>query len=134
MIRLTPLTRRESLTLAVALVIGVIAGANWDAAAPPFTGREHLEAVFMIDGQAYFGHLEDAFWEDSVTLRDVYYLADARQYSSLGVALTKRGTEVHLPADGMRIRRERILAIEHVGVDSPVAQAIAAQRALTAAR
>jgi hypothetical protein len=44
----------------------------------------------------------------------------------------KRGTEVHEPVSEMRIRREHVLAVERVGPDSPVAKAIAAQRAIEA--
>ena len=44
--------------------------------------------------------------------------------------MVKRGTEVHQPADGMRIRRDKVLVIERVGLTSPVARAIAAQRSL----
>ena len=64
-------------------------------------------------------------------MRDVYYFQDARSTTTnLAVALVQRGSELHAPADGMRIRRDRILAIEHVGTDSAVARAIAAQREL----
>ena len=106
-------------------------GATVDPAALPFSGVETLSAVFLLDGQAYFGHLEDAPWSDSVTVTDAYYFEDARKTTSeLPVGLLKRGAELHQPADGMRIRRDKILAIERVSLDSPVARAIAAQRAI----
>lgn len=94
-------------------------------------GREHLSAVFLADGQAYFGHLEENALSGTLVLRDVYYFQDARNTTAdYAAALTKRGTEVHEPASEMRIRREHVLAVERVGPDSPVARAIAAQRAL----
>jgi hypothetical protein len=116
------------------LVVPVAAlylAATIDPAALPFTGTEKLSAVFLLDGQGYFGHLEDVPWSDSVTVTEVYYFEDARKTTTdLPVGLLKRGGELHQPADGMRIRRDKILLIERVSLDSPVARAIAAQRSI----
>ena len=113
------------------VVLAIALGATVDPAALPFSGTEKLYAVFLLDGQAYFGHLEDVPWSDSVELTDVYYFDDARKTTTdLSVGLLKRGTELHAPADGMRIRRDKVLAIERVGLDSPVARAIEAQRSI----
>ena len=113
------------------VVLAIALGATVDPAALPFSGTEKLYAVFLLDGQAYFGHLEDVPWSDTVQLTDVYYFDDARKTTTdLAVGLLKRGTEIHAPADGMRIRRDKVLAIERVGLDSPVARAIEAQRAI----
>lgn len=115
----------------VVALLAVVAGATMDPRALPFTGSEKLSAVFLLDGQAYFGHLEDVPWSDTIGLTDVYYLDDARKMTTdLPVGLLKRGSELHLPTDGMRIRRDKVLAIERVGLDSPVGQAIEAQRAV----
>ena len=127
--------RRSPLRMALPWVAIVLAGAflaaTVDPRALPFTGTEKLSAVFLVDGQAYFGHLEDVPWSDTVTLRDVYYFDDATKITTdLPVGLVKRGSELHGPADGMQIRRDRILGIEQVTLDSAVAQAIASQRAL----
>ena len=109
----------------------LVIGAAVDPAALPFTNSEKLSAVFLLDGQAYFGHLDDPPWSDSVTLTDVYYLEDARKTTTdLPVGLLKRGNELHQPADGMHIRRDKVLVIERVSLDSPVARAIEAQRAI----
>jgi hypothetical protein len=48
----------------------------------------------------------------------------------VAVGVGRRGTEAHEPADGMRINRDRVLAIERVGLGSAVAQAIQADREL----
>lgn len=117
--------------LLIPAVTGVLIGSAVDPAhLPPFAG-EQFDAVLLQDGQAYFGHLEDFGFSDSVTLRDAYYFQDARATTTnLPVALIQRGSELHAPADGMRIRRDRILAIEHVGQGSAVAQAVMVQRRL----
>ena len=110
-------------------LVGAILGAGIDPARLPPLAGERIDAVLLLDGQAYFGHLEDFGLSDTVTLRDVYYFQDARAATTnLPVALVQRGAEVHAPADGMQIRRDKILAIEHVTVGSAVAKAIAAQR------
>ena len=115
--------------LVLPALVGGIAGAAVDPGRLPFIAGERIDAVLLVDGEAYFGHLEDFGLSDSVTLRDVYYFQDARAATTnLQVALIQRGTELHAPADGMQIRRDKILAIEHVGRDSAVARAIAAQR------
>jgi hypothetical protein len=62
-------------------------------------------------------------------LRDVYYFKSSQgNTTGVAVGLVRRGTEAHEPADGMRINRERVLAIERVGLGSAVARAIQAQR------
>ena len=115
--------------LALPALAGALAGASIDIERLPFASSERIDAVLLLDGQAYFGHLEDFGLSDTVTLRDVYYFQDARATTTnLAVALVQRGTELHAPADGMQIRRDKILAIEHVAPTSAVATAIAAQR------
>jgi len=115
--------------LVLPALAGAILGAAVDPARLPPIAGERIDAVLLLDGQAYFGHLEDFGLSDTVTLRDVYYFQDASAATTnLPVGLVKRGSELHAPADGMQIRRDKILAIEHVGADSAVAKAIAAQR------
>jgi hypothetical protein len=115
----------------IVAIVAIVLGATVDPRTLPFTGSEKISAVFLLDGQAYFGHLEDVPWSDSIGLTDVYYLDDASKTTTdLPVGLLKRGSELHAPADGMRIRRDKVLAIERVGPDSPVARAIEAQRAV----
>jgi hypothetical protein len=125
--------RRVLAWLVLPVVLGIL-GASWlDPSV--LDRREHLAAVFLADGQAYFGHLDENALSGTLVLRDVYYFQDAKSSSAdFAVALTKRGTEVHEPANEMRIRREHVIAVERVSPDSPVARAIAAQRAIEARR
>lgn len=122
---------RGAAWLLVPSVAAILLSMVLDPLAMPFSGNERISAVFLIDGQGYFGHLEDVPWSGTITLRDVYYFADASKVTSdLTVALVKRGGELHQPVDVMHIRRDKVLLIERVGLDSAVAQAISAQRAL----
>jgi hypothetical protein len=117
--------------IAAAVLIGGVLGAALDPASMPFLGTERISAVFLIDGQAYFGHLDDTPWSGTIVLRDVYYLNDASKVTTdLPVGLVKRGAELHQPVDVMYIRRDKVVAIERVTLGSPIGQAIAAQRAL----
>jgi hypothetical protein len=123
--------RALALSIVLPVLLGTAVGAGLDPQALPFVGGERISAVFLVDGQAYFGHLDDEPWSGTITLRDVYYLNDATKVTTdLPVGLVKRGNELHQPADLMRIRRDNVLAVERVTLDSPVGQAIAAQRAL----
>ena len=129
---MTPARRRliAFWVLAPAL-LGALFATAMDPRALPFTGHEQLSAVFLLDGQAYFGHLEDVPWSGTITLRDVFYFDDARKVTTdLPLALVKRGSELHQPVDVMRIRRDKVLVVERVSLDSAVGRAIAAQRAL----
>jgi hypothetical protein len=122
---------RSTSWLLVPAVAAIMLSMVLDPLAMPFSGNERISAVFLIDGQGYFGHLEDVPWSGTITLRDVYYFADASKVTSdLPLALVKRGGELHQPIDVMHIRRDRVLLVERVGLDSAVAQAISAQRAL----
>jgi hypothetical protein len=123
--------RRALLWTLTPLLLGVILGGALDLQAVPFFGSERLSAVFLLDGEAYFGHLEDIPWSGTLVLRDVYYVNDATKVTTdLPVGLVKRGGELHQPVDVMYIRRDKVLAVERVTAGSPVGLAIAAQRTL----
>lgn len=82
------------------------------------------QAVFLDNGQVYFGKLERTRGEFYL-LTDVFYLQSGtvvEQTSSL--ALTKLGSEAHGPEDQMQINKEHILFIEDMKDDSKVVQAI----------
>ena len=113
-------------------LLGVFVSANVDVRSLPLFGSERLTAVLFLDGQAYFGHVDDSGESGIIVLRDVYYFKNSSGGASgLPVGLVRRGTEAHEPADGMRINRDRILAVERVGLTSPVAQAIQVEREIT---
>ena len=117
--------------IAVPLVMGIFVSANLDLGSLPFIGPERMSAVLFLDGQAYFGHLDDSGESGTLVLRDVYYFKNSEGgVTGVPVGLVRRGTEAHEPADGMRINRDRILAIERVGLGSAVAKAIQAEREL----
>jgi len=92
------------------------------------------QAVFLSDGQVYFGHLENENRRFS-RLTDVYYLKYAKELqqdrtgstqspSAQNLNLVKLGGEVHGPEDTMFIAKDKILFIEILKDSSTVVQAI----------
>ncbi len=106
------------------------------------TGAWH--AVFLSNGQVYFGQLENPEAQFA-TLRDIYYLQvqqvqappvpqpqegegsqviPAPQPQPARLTLIKFGTELQGPKDFMKINRDHILFWEELKNDSQVVQAI----------
>jgi hypothetical protein len=98
-------------------------------------GSEHIQkdvfqAIFLTDGQVYFGHITSVD-EASFTLVNVFYLqADGELQGSAGetgdgLQLVKLGQgEVHGPQDLMVISRDQVMFWENLKPDSAVSQAI----------
>lgn len=125
-----------SAIVAVALIAGL--ALLWqmkDNTTSTSTGVEtdKYQALFMTNGQVYFGHLSnlDAGYAQ---LTDVYYLqvqqavqpaADKKDATEQPkVSLTKLGNELHGPTDKMHISRDQILFWENLKDDSTVVKAI----------
>lgn len=88
------------------------------------TTDEVYQAVFLDNGQVYFGSLERGT-RGFFTLSDVFYLQSGVSIDqSSNVALAKLGNEAHGPEDEMEINVDHILFIENMRSDSPVVQAI----------
>jgi hypothetical protein len=101
------------------------------------------QAVFLSNGQVYFGKLEDqGNWID---LSDIYYLqvtqnlqaastadqaktatpsTDSNSTTQPNIQLVKLGSELHGPKDVMHIERDKVLFWEDMKDDSKVVAAI----------
>lgn len=83
------------------------------------------QAVFLDNGQVYFGKLKTAK-QEFYTLTDVFYLQTGAvgldQNSNL--SLVKLGNEAHGPEDRMEINKEHILFVEDMKSESKVVKAI----------
>ncbi|MEK9167707.1 MAG: hypothetical protein AAB613_03130 [Patescibacteria group bacterium] len=105
--------------------------ASWQSSRPNTSGPR--QAVFMADGQIFFGYASDLH-NQVVLLKDVYYLrsqpsltpADdkAPAPSTSSVDLIKLGDEIYGPSGVMRINRDRISHIDDMKSDSQVNQKI----------
>jgi hypothetical protein len=88
------------------------------------TFTSEYQAVFLDNGQVFFGKLSDT-GSSYLTLRDIYYvqtLTDPAKKQTSNI-LIKRGSEWHNP-EFMRINSKHVVVIEPVGADSQVAQLI----------
>lgn len=105
-----------------------------DTAVTPAGTASDWQAVFLNNGQVYFGHLSGTD-TNNFTLKDIYYLqaqqplqpvedqdaAKAQQQLSL----VKLGRfELHCPVDEMTINRDQVIFWEKLKTDSQVVQAI----------
>ena len=89
------------------------------------------QAVFLTNGQAYFGKITDISG-NFLTIKNIYYLQagqtaqpkDATSTSSTPLSLVKLGSEIHGPEDQMNIARSQILFYENLKNNSQVVQAI----------
>jgi len=90
-----------------------------------------FQAVFLSNGQVYFGKVADKN-DQFVKLTNIYYLQlkqplqnqSQDALSQPDLTLIKLGNELHGPADLMEINRDQILFIENLKSDSKVTQAI----------
>ncbi len=94
--------------------------------------KSEWQAVFLTNGQVYFGHLakEDSQYPE---LEEIYYLQmgqslqaekEETEAAPAGLNLIKLGDELHGPQDKMIINRDHILFWENLKDDSRVVDAI----------
>lgn len=87
------------------------------------------QAVFLDNGQVYFGILSDQT-NEYVKLEDIYYLhaQDPLQVGSntekKKFSVVKLGDELHGPEDMMFINKEKILFYENMKESSKISEAI----------
>jgi hypothetical protein len=117
--------------VAVAAIV-VLALVVFGVIAVPGAKHQSWNAVFLTNGQVYFGQTTSQT-PSTLVLEKVYYLEVApslqqgdAEASASDLTLVKLGNELHAPTDMMRINREHILFTEELQEDGAVAQAIQA--------
>jgi hypothetical protein len=85
--------------------------------------KTEYQAVFLPNGQVYFGKVEQG--TDYITLTDVFYIQGQvnKETKEVTNILLKRGKEWHGP-DAMYISKGAVAMIEPVAADSQVAKLI----------
>lgn len=129
--------------IAIALIIAIaLAGLLFLASKVyfPTTEKSGIKAVFLTNGQVYFGRYEGKS-KEFLKLEDVYYFqgnsADAQAVANdsttdseeptpqlSDLKLVRQGSEVHGPNSDMQIVIENILFIQDLRSDSRVVEAI----------
>lgn len=122
--------------LVVLLILGVIFGRTMFTAEGSIQ-QNRFQAVFLTNGQVYFGKLS-GIENNYVKLTQIYYLqvqqdvqssSDSKDTSSSSssnaqVSLTKLGSELHGPEDAMYIAKDQVLFWENLNDNSKVTEAI----------
>lgn len=143
-----------AVVVVVLVVLGIIFRTQLGFSPKQTEKLSGYQAVFLTNGQVYFGKLADADG-NYVKLTDIFYLqvnqplqtgqngqggttqtptagqqqtaatANSTANQQTQLSLVKLGNELHGPADEMYISRSQILFYENLKADGQVAQAIA---------
>ena len=127
----------KKLILIVLIVILVVAGAiaaMWKFGPNSLIKSDQYQAVFLANGQVYFGKMQGAGGQ-YIRLKDVYYLQttsspqsadskDKETQTENKQQLIKLGSEIHGPEDEMIIERDQVLFFENLKNDGTVGKAI----------
>ena len=110
----------------IIIVLVVVAAILWQQKTK-VSGRQ---AVFLTNGQVYFGKISDTD-DKFVTLTEVYYLQQqdlnlqsGKKIENSQVNVIKLGDELHGPEDKMKINRDHILFYETMKNDAKISDAI----------
>ena len=89
----------------------------------PAIGHAQYQAVFLTNGQTYFGRYYDRFGAYA-KIEDVYYLQQGTATESGGTdtRIIRRGHELHEPSSRMLIPKSAILFVEDLTDASQIAQ------------
>lgn len=118
--------RRPLRNVAVAAVVFLAAFffTQWWDFTLPAVGRAEYQAVFLANGQTYFGRYYDRIG-GYAKIEDVYYLQQiqgADPNAAPDTKIVRRGRELHGPASRMLIPKSAVLFVEDLTDASPIAQ------------
>ncbi|MAG28543.1 hypothetical protein CL632_00120 [bacterium] len=129
-----PRSGGSSIGTVVLIVVILVIGFLWMSQTRISGYNQDWQAVFLTNGQVYFGQVKK---QNNVELvvKDIYYLQVTRplqqteegeqQQNPQGeLSLVKLGNELHGPTDSMFINRDHVLFVEDLKDDSNVVQAI----------
>ncbi|MEO5690607.1 MAG: hypothetical protein ABIQ64_00270 [Candidatus Saccharimonadales bacterium] len=127
-------SKKAIITAIVALLIvaGLVAAyMTWQSGLGAIK-RDRYQAVFLTNGQVYFGKI-NSMTGDTVVLKDIYYLQqaadvqkqeDEKDQAQNQLTLAKLGKELHGPEDVMYLERSQMLFWENLTNDSQVVKNI----------
>lgn len=119
--------------LGTTLILGAFVKKS-DLSFPYRLNKDKYYAVFLDNGQVYFGHLAKYFATKNPVLYDIYYLQTEQELQSSEKKegeqkepqfnLVKLGQELHGPKDAMLLNKEHVLFVEELKDDGQVVKAI----------
>jgi hypothetical protein len=118
--------------LVVALVLWISTANDSNSSSSKFVNDKQLQAVFLNNGQVYFGNIVPKNSNSKyLDLKNIYYLRTdssstaAATTSANNISLVKLGCELHGPTDEMLINVSQLTFWENLKSDGQVAKAIA---------
>jgi hypothetical protein len=117
----SPATRLLVAVLVLVLTFAFVR--YWDFVMPSF-GSAKYQAVFLANGQTYFGHYLDRLGP-YVKLENAFYITQqptAEDNQNPESRIIRRGSELHQPLPFVLIPKSSILFVEDLRADSQVAQ------------
>jgi hypothetical protein len=118
-------SRRGVRNAAIALLVFAAAFlfTHWWDFTIPAPGRAEYQAVFLANGQTYFGRYYDRIGAYA-KIEDVYYLqqTDSTDTTAATTKVVRRGNELHAPEPRMLVPKSAILFVEDLSDASPIGQ------------
>lgn len=114
---------RRALLAVVVLVATFAVVRFWDFVLTPPIGHAKYQAVFLTNGQTYFGRYFDRLGP-YVKIEDAFYIQQQPKQEgqqSPDLKLVRRGSELHQPDAEMLVPKDAILFVEDLRPDSQVA-------------
>lgn len=112
------------MAIAVAIFVAALLFTQWWDFTVPALGRAQYQAIFLTNGQTYFGRYYDRFGAYA-KIEDVYYLQEVKSSdpnAASDTRIVRRGAELHEPSSRMLIPKSAILFVEDLTDASPIAQ------------
>lgn len=118
---------RQALIALLIAGLSYVAASWWDFTVPSL-GEARYQAVFLTNGQAYFGHFRDRIGPYA-RVDDAYYIQTQEGETSAdgtaqppGSKLVRRGVELHAPRQPFYVAKSAIVFVEDVGSASEIAK------------
>ncbi|TMB61751.1 MAG: hypothetical protein E6J19_06900 [Chloroflexi bacterium] len=116
---------RTPLAVAIVALIALFALTRyWDFVLTPPLGHAKYQAVFLTNGQTYFGSYLDRLGPYA-KVENAFYISQqptADENQTPESRLIRRGSELHAPVPSVLIPKSAILFVEDLRADSQVAQ------------
>jgi hypothetical protein len=114
----------RNVAMAVVVFFAALFFTQWWDFTVPAIGRAQYQAVFLSNGQTYFGRYYDRLGAYA-KIEDVYYLQQVQGSDPEATAdtrIVRRGAELHEPSSRMLVPKSAILFVEDLTDASPIAQ------------
>lgn len=110
--------------LALVVFVGAFTYVEWWDFVPPSLGVARYQAVFLSNGQTYFGHYVERLGPYA-KIENAFYIQQtpaANENEAPTSKIVRRGAELHEPEPFVLVPKSAILFVEDLRTDSSVAQ------------